>query len=48
MEDKNLLIGRLREQVRSLQSLLNYLENREQLGPEDCSYGHTTVVDVRR
>ena len=46
MVEKELLIGRLRDQVRNLQSLLNYLENRERVAQEDCSYGHATVSDV--
>ena len=38
MVESELLIGHLRSQVRSLQSLLSYLESREQVGQEDYMY----------
>jgi hypothetical protein len=38
MVEAELLIGNLRGQVRHMQSLLNYLESRQQVQSEDFSY----------
>ena len=38
MVEAELLIGHLRTQVRDLQSLLNYLESRHGVGPEEYGY----------
>ncbi len=46
MVEAELLIGHLRRQVRNLQSLLNYLENRDAVGTEDYSYSHTRLREL--
>ena len=38
MVEAELLIGHLRKQVRNLQSLLSYLENRDRVQHEDYAY----------
>ncbi len=43
MAEAEFLIGHLREQVRSLQSLLNYLEGREAVRNEDYLYSQTKL-----
>jgi len=48
MVEAELLIGRLRRQVRDLQSLLNYLESREMVGREDYSYSRAKLREVIR
>jgi hypothetical protein len=46
MVEAELLIGHLRRQVRNLQSLLSYLENRDQVAHEDYSYSHTKLREL--
>ena len=46
MMEAELLIGHLRSQVRNLQSLLKYLENRAVLDDEDYSYSHAKLYDL--
>ena len=46
MVEAELVICNLRSQVRNLQSLLNYLEDREAIGHEDYSYVQTTLHEV--
>lgn len=46
MVEAELVICHLRSQVRSLQSLLNYLENRDAVGHEEYGYVQATLRDV--
>ncbi len=46
MVEAELLIGHLRRQVRNLQSLLNYLEDRDAVGMEDYAYSHTRLREL--
>lgn len=46
MVEAELLIGHLRGQVRSLQSLLNYLESRSQMEREDYSYSQAKLREL--
>ena len=46
MVEAELLIGPLRSQVRNLQSLLNYLEGRSTVDPEDYSYSHSKLREL--
>ena len=46
MVEAELLIGHLRRHVRSLQSLLNYLESRADVQYEDYSYSHSKLREL--
>ena len=46
MVEAELLIGHLRRQVRHLQSLLNYLESRDEVAQEDYSYSHVKLREL--
>ncbi len=46
MVEAELLIGQLRSQVHNLQSLMNYLENRNVLGDEEYSYSHAKLREL--
>lgn len=46
MVEAELLIGQLRGHVRSLQSLLNYLEGRPQVEQEDYVYSHAKLTEL--
>ena len=46
MVEAELLIGHLRQQVRNLQSLLNYLESRDQVQGEDYTYSHSRIREL--
>ena len=46
MVEAEFVIGHLRNQVRDLQSLLNYLEDREAVGHEEYGYVQTRLRDV--
>jgi hypothetical protein len=46
MVEAELLIGHLRSQVRNLQSLLHYLENREAVEHDDYSYSHGKLREL--
>ncbi len=46
MVEADLLIGNLRQQVRNLQSLLNYLEGRQAVETDDYSYSHTRLQEL--
>ena len=48
MVEAELLIGQLRSQVRNLQSLLSYLENRQQVDGEDYSYSRAKLQEMIR
>ena len=46
MVEAEFVICHLRSQVRNLQSLLNYLEDREAVGHEEYGYVQTALRDV--
>lgn len=46
MVEAEYVICHLRSQARDLQSLLNYLESREQVKNEDYSFLHTKLREV--
>ena len=46
MVEAELLIGHLRSQVRNLQSLLNYLESRNQVEQEDYACSQTKLQEM--
>ena len=46
MVEAELLIGHLRQQVRNLQSLLNYLESRDQVHGEDYTFSHSRLREL--
>ena len=46
MVEAELLIGHLRRQVRDLQSLLSYLENRQAVREEDYTYSHAKLREL--
>ena len=46
MVEAELLIGHLRQQVRNLQSLLNYLESRDMVKGEDYAYSHNRLREL--
>lgn len=48
MVEAEFLIGHLRDQVRGLQSLLNYLESRSVVGGEDYVYSRTKLHTLIR
>ena len=43
MVEAECLIGHLRDQVRGLQALLNYLESRSVVGGDDYAYSRTKL-----
>ena len=46
MVESDLLISHLRGQIRNLQSLLIYLEGREEVRGEDYSYSHAKLREL--
>lgn len=48
MADVEYVMSHLRQQVRDLQALVNYLEEREAVGQEDQSYVHFKLTEVVR
>lgn len=48
MEESEFVIANLRHQVRDLQSLLNYLENRERVSVDEYSYVNAKLQEVIR
>lgn len=46
MVEAELLIGHLRQQVRNMQSLLNYLESCDQVHGEDYTYSHSRLREL--
>ena len=46
MVEAELLIGQLRAQVRDLQSLLNYLENRLRVDEQDYAYSRAELQEL--
>lgn len=46
MVEAEYVIGKLRNQARELQSLLNYLESRETVAGEDYVFLHTKLREV--
>ncbi len=46
MVEAELLIGHLRKQVRNLQSLLSYLENRDTVQHEDYAYSRIKLREL--
>ena len=46
MVEAEVLIGQLRSQVRNLQSLLNYLESRQEVAEDDYAYSSSRLREL--
>ena len=46
MVEAEYVICHLRSQARNLQAMLDYLESRETVASEECSFIHTTLREV--